>query len=241
MRLPPSPDAPCRIATARDDALTALAQMACVAMALRALDREVGALAATVYERPEDAIAVCTQEAPLVRQRRLDRILGDLRDINEHVSRLADAADLFDGGSLGHVVNRMIVTHAVALLEDFVDKAGQPFLNALKMQRLSRSFRKKCSELKPISDLSAAATYADADLLASIRHVIVHQNGACDATFLKEVTQSRSPLACQLQPLPEGDQVQIPIDDLILPALNGAMGFVQDAADGLLSRCDGPT
>lgn len=79
MVLPLTPDAPCRITSARDDALTAVAQTACVAMALRALDLQVGALAATVYERREDAIAVCTRETALNRRQRRKRILNGVR------------------------------------------------------------------------------------------------------------------------------------------------------------------
>ncbi len=149
---------------------------------------------------------------------------------------MANRQDLFNPGHLGGVANKMVITHAVAVLEAFLDDAAEPFKKRLKSWPLPRSFHRKCKDLKcaGVADLSRLCGHAEADILAEVRHVIVHRNGEVDCKLLAAVAASRSPLARVLVgELSVRDQVSIPIDTFVLPALLGALEFVHVATEEL--------
>lgn len=239
MLSPATSDARQTLSTAAQEAKIALGQSTFAAVALRMCDAGIVDLAWSVYRCPGRTVKVGTQETPECQEARHQRIVRVLECIKARIANTADERCLFEAKDLGGVVNKMIITHAVAVLEAFLDNAAEPFKQRYKSCMswpLPRSFGGKCAKLKCTADLSRECGHAEADLLANVRHVIVHRNGAVDPRFLAAATGSKSPLARDLASQTLGDQVRIPIDDFILPAMHGAVRFVDAAAQALQGK-----
>lgn len=74
-------------------------------------------------------------------------------------------------------------------------------------------------------------------LLAEVRHKIVHTLGVVDQKFKDSINKYDCEEANSLNDLNIGDQVEIPIDKVIISSLNKSIDFVENSSKEFISKC----
>jgi len=244
-----------QITAAAAKAKTVLSQLGPLVWALHANQGAVIPTALCVDLEPDVWVAIGTDELPEQRAKRKDAVVEVLRDLKR--MRADEHPELFTSSGYRDAINRSIVTYAVAVLEQFLDRAGKPVFLAKGGEEKDwrDSFGSRCEALCQVGvPLYCCAHYAESAFLALMRHKIVHVDARVDRRLVDQVAalgkqagrgihfrlsddgSSVVWVQCGGQKLCTcsiGKRLSLAIDEVVLPLLGRAQAFVAEAGQKL--------
>jgi len=143
----------------------------------------------------------------------------------------------------GHYLNKQAIVYAVAVLEAFLPEAyaaqvglpmpGQSLNFFVKFISNNADPKHYQTGHKIIQDFDQTARHAC--FLAEMRHVIVHRGGQVDSKFLGKIVPLRDVCIWRTgedfaQDFQDGAQVCVDVDKVVIPYLEHAVSFVENAA-----------
>ena len=176
-----------QITAAAAKAKTLLSQLGPLVWAFHERHQCVGDTAEVIAEDPERNVRVAPGISDEVRQQ-------VVTDIDTLVAGAFRDRAMFSSANLREVINRSIVTYAVAVLEQFLDEAGGPLWTCLggQTQKCTKCGQKRgwpASALTMISTLAGKPScidlrlldhYVNTGWLVLVRNAIIHSNGKAE-------------------------------------------------------------
>lgn len=234
-------------------AMSLLGQLGPLVWALHVGRQLTGAVALAIHRDPKKYVEVVTAEDLAKREKRKKRVVQLLRELKKHSEE--DGTDRYESKGFRETINRTIVVYAVAVLEHFMDQAGERvYVRLGGTQRdweRKRSFTFMCNGLaEKCCDVTGSPHYPQAALMAQVRHIIVHNDGNIDQKFVDNVQclglrfrQSQdstsivwdqhgpdAPAQCW-----KDRPFSIAIDEFLIPMLASTQAFVAEAEDRLVT------
>lgn len=156
--------------------------------------------------------------------------LSTLATISETNPELFEVDGIGKEKGFGHFSNKMIIVSIVAAIEGYLSECAE----ILGIGTIPNSFKAlitKINEEKNI-DLQTINECQEALLISYIRHKIVHTLGKVDNKFKNEQLPSVTGEEADFlksKDINIGDQIEIPIDQLILPCISKSISFIKQS------------